>query len=135
METGFDYLASPYMDPDPLVREYRFLAAAKAVRELLLHKIWIFSPIVHCHELSKLWGMPPEAAFWQEYDAAMIRACRNLRVLRLPGWARSVGVAGELKYAAEIGRPVIFHDPETLFDAASTVEINSDLAQQAAKNL
>lgn len=132
MEAGFDYLASPYTHASPLEREHRYLAAAHALRQFLEAKIWIYSPIVHCHELAKVYIMPKEASFWKEYNFAMIRAGRRLRILRLPGWDNSVGVKEEIAYAIQLGKPLIYHNPEALFDAAATVEIYPDQPEQTA---
>lgn len=115
----YKYLASPYTDSDPMVREQRFLAAAACLRHLLACKIWTYSPIVHCHELAKLWGMPHDAAFWQEYDAAMIRGSSGIFVLMLPGWAKSTGVKGEIALTAELGKTITYISGET-FDAQVT---------------
>lgn len=119
----FIYLASPYSHEDPMVKEQRYLAAAEALKTLLLNRIWAYSPIVHCHNLSKIWGLPGDATFWKEYDTAMIRACGGVFVLRLDGWSESVGVKGEIKLASELGKSITYLSPVRLFDDASTVKI------------
>jgi hypothetical protein len=76
--------------------------------------------------------MPKEATFWREYNFAMIRASSRLRVLRLEGWNQSVGVKDELSYAIRLGKPIIYHNPGALLDAAATVEVDSNSAQPPA---
>lgn len=135
MDAGYKYLASPYSDPDPLVREQRYLAAATALHTLLDNRIWTYSPIVHCHELAKLWGMPTDAEFWKEYDAAMIAGSNGIFVLRLEGWAKSVGVTGEIKLASELNKSITYLMPGSLFDAASTVILNQDPSKPSAEGI
>lgn len=108
MDRSFVYLASPYTDPDPLVRQMRYLAAASTLRTLLLNRVWTYSPIVHCHELSQIWGMPHDAAFWLEYDSLMIERAHSVAVLTLAGWERSSGVKGEILLATNLGKPVTY---------------------------
>lgn len=108
IDKGYIYLASPYTDPDPLIREIRYLAAASALRTMLRNNIWTYSPIVHCHHLSQIWKMPHDAAFWLEYDQTMIRGARSVTVLCLPGWQRSVGVKGEIEYSLSLGKQISY---------------------------
>lgn len=103
---SYDYLASPYTHPDPLVREERYLYALKVTADRLKAKQWTYSPIVHCHEMAKIFGMPVEHEFWLEYDRTMIQAAEKMLILRIDGWDRSVGVLSEQRYAEEIGKAV-----------------------------
>lgn len=132
---GYNYLASPYSHPDPYVREQRYLAAASALQTLLANKIWTYSPIVHCHELAKLWGLPGDAEFWKDYDAAMIHAARRLFVLRIPGWNESVGVKGEIKLAIELGKSITYLAPGDILNAAATVIFNPDRPESSAEGV
>lgn len=99
------YLGSPYSDPDPYVREERYLRASKVLTELLAQRIWTYSPIVHCHELAKIGGLPIEADFWTEYDFHMLSLSNELFVLRIEGWDKSVGLAAEIKKAVQLNIP------------------------------
>lgn len=129
---GYDYIASPYTDPDPLVREQRYLRVSEVVVTLLRNGIHCYSPVVHCHELSKTWGLPHDSSFWKEYDEVMIRAARGVTVVRLDGWARSVGVKGEIQLAIELGKPLsyISGDPGNVEDI---VEIHPHRTKPAAE--
>jgi len=100
------YLASPYTHPDPFVREERYLRAAKATVFLLSRKLWVYSPIVHCHELAKIGGLPVDADFWREYNFAVLARCTKFTVLRTDGYESSKGVAGEKAEADRLGIPV-----------------------------
>lgn len=117
------YLASPYSDPDPMVRERRYLAAAEALQTLLQNRLWTYSPIVHCHEVAKIWDLPRDAKFWQDYNHAMLEGSRGLFVLRLPGWDKSLGVKDEIKHAREFGLTTTYLSHLEIMNDAATVKI------------
>jgi NADH:ubiquinone oxidoreductase subunit B-like Fe-S oxidoreductase len=106
---SYAYLASPYSSPDPNVREARYQKAKAAVRYLLHNKVWVYSPIVHCHvvgiEMASE-GMPFDFETWKEYDFAMMRSANKLIVLRIEGTDQSRGVAAEKAEAFRLGIPV-----------------------------
>jgi len=106
--SAYVYIASPYSHPEALIREERYLRASFYLMQKLKRREWAYSPIVHCHELAKIWGMPGDAKFWEEYDFAMIRGARAIEVLRLDGWQESVGVKAEIEYATSIGVPITY---------------------------
>ena len=103
---GFEYLASPYTHSDPLVREQRYLRTLEATSILLKNGIWVYSPIVHCHHMSQVFGLPYDAAFWAAYNEEMLRASAGVLVLRLEGWHISVGVKEEIQLAIRINKPL-----------------------------
>ena len=49
--------------------------------------------------------------FWERFDREHLRRCDELVVLMLDGWGESVGVAAEIRIAAELGKPVRHIDP------------------------
>ncbi len=102
---GFKYLASPYSHPNPDVQYERYTYARNAVAHLLLKRVWTYSPIVHCHTIAAVHELPGDAAFWWEYNRAMLAASSGLIILRIEGWESSVGVAQELDYAKSINLP------------------------------
>jgi len=99
------YLASPYSDPDPTVREQRFEAACAMAAAMLRVGQAVFSPIVHSHPLVA-YGLPTDWAFWQRVDVEHLRRCDGVAVLMLDGWDRSSGVREEVCLALELGKPV-----------------------------
>lgn len=102
------YLASPYTDPDPWVREDRYLRAAKVLTDYLTARIWTYSPIVHCHELAKIVALPADADFWREYDFHMLSKSDMLMVLRIEGWGASKGVNAEIAEANRLGIEIFY---------------------------
>jgi Domain of unknown function (DUF1937) len=102
----FKYLDSPYSHPLAATRELRYRAARDATAWLLRHRIWTYSPIVHCHDLAAQSGMPTDFEFWGDYNHAMIDRADELLVLTIEGWKESVGVNEEITYAADLGLPI-----------------------------
>lgn len=100
------YLASPYSHPDPLVMKTRFLLAEQCTAALLKRKAWVYSPVVHCHELAAKYQLPTDFAYWQEYNIAMIKRCESFVILAIPGWEESKGVNGEISVARMLGMPI-----------------------------
>ncbi len=96
------YLASPYSDPDEQIVEKRYEAAAKATFWLLSRHAWVYSPIVHCHELAKKFRLPKEFDYWENYNKAMLRKADSLFILTEQGWFKSKGVQVEMFFSHEL---------------------------------
>lgn len=107
------YLASPYSDPNPEVKEQRFNDVCRAAAELMRRGILIFSPIAHTHPIANF-GLPSGWEFWRQFDYHHIETSEQVWVLTLPGWADSVGVSAEVEIAKELGKPVRLVDAGTL---------------------
>lgn len=131
-DKGYIYLASPYTHTDPMVRELRYLEALACSRTLLLNSVWVFSPIVHCHEMSKLLGMPHDADFWLEYDTTMLRGSVSTAVLMLPGWPQSKGVKGEVDLSIKLGRQIVYISSSGEPLVKATLSRHSDSSQPPA---
>jgi hypothetical protein len=110
--SAITYLACPYSDPSPDVRQRRYEQVNKVAALLMRCGIFVFCPISHCHELAKQNGLPTDFAYWRKYNAAFLSMCSDLYVVTMPGWESSVGVTGEIKIAQELGLSVVYLDPE-----------------------
>jgi hypothetical protein len=110
IDTGFIYLAQPYSSPDPDVVAYRVEQAFKATAKLMGEGELVFSPIVHTHELGKYIdpALAAQHAFWMKQDIVILRHAAELRVLVLPGWQQSKGVAQEILVAEMCQIPITF---------------------------
>lgn len=110
------YLASPYTNPDPLVRKTRFLLAEQATARLLRDGHVVFSPIVHTHELATKYELPTDFDFWQRYCVTMLTKASIFGILDIPGWTESKGVQAELAVAKQMFLPVIKISADGVFD-------------------
>ena len=108
---SYIYLASPYSHPDPDVREARYREAVRVTGWMLSRNMWVYSPIVHCHEVARSASLPTDFAYWQRYNFAMIDHAEMFYILTLPGWQESRGVSGEVAYARSRKLPVLLLEP------------------------
>lgn len=108
---GLTYLATPYSDSDPAVRQRRFEVVNCVAADLIIDGAHIFSPISHTHPIAEAGSLPCGWEFWGEYDLIMLKASEKLIVLRQAGWEKSVGVAGEIGIARELGLLIEYMDP------------------------
>ena len=120
------YVASPYSDPDPAVRQQRYEAACAVTASMLRAGETVFSPIVHCHPLVA-YGLPTDWAFWQRVDGDHVLFCDEVVVLMFDGWDRSVGVRDEIRLARELGKPVRFVIP---MEPTTHASIDARVARQ-----
>lgn len=103
------YLASPYSSPDPAIVEQRFAFTMKCLAELIGKRgLFVWSPIVHCHEMAVRYKLPKDAAYWQRFSIDFIRRCDGMYVLKLPGWKESIGVQEEIKFANSLFIPTTY---------------------------
>lgn len=112
---GFIYLASPYSHKDPFIREMRYLWVMKEMGAMLKTGLYVYSPIVHCHELVKVCDLPRDAAFWEKYNFTMLAAAEYLYLLVIPGTRESIGCAAEIKQAQSCNIPIIEFEPKEQF--------------------
>lgn len=121
------YLGSPYSSPDPAIRLSRFRAAETATFLLLRDRKWVYSPIVHCHELAVKFLLPKEFEYWQAYDVNFLRRSDAMYSLVLDGWETSVGLTFERKTAMLLGIPRFFmHVNFVEYDFDYTIEPDTD---------
>ena len=100
------YLACPYTDHDPQVKEARFQAVNQMSARLIQEGYFVFSPISHTHPIALAGELPGHWEFWEAYDRSFLDWADEVFVLQLPGWETSKGVQGEIQYAGEAGKPV-----------------------------
>jgi len=102
------YLASPYTDPVPSTMHTRYLEARAATADLLRHNHHVYSPIVHCHELSLAHNLPTHFRFWCEYNFHMLARADKLVVLQLDNWLHSRGVGAERAFWTTTKRQPVY---------------------------
>ena len=107
------YLACPYSHETEKVKAERFEAVTRVAGKLLLGECNVFSPITHSHLIEQYTdGIGGEFDAWAIIDYEFIDWSDEVVVLCLPGWDRSYGVANEIRYALERGKPVRYIRPE-----------------------
>lgn len=96
--------------------EERYLLARRAAAILMQRGEAVFSPIAHSHVIAD--ELPPELrtshAFWMAQDLPILRACKRLGILALPGWAESRGVTQETGEARSHRIPTVMVFPEDI---------------------
>lgn len=105
------YLASPYSHPDPLIRKTRFLLAQERCAELLKLNVWVYSPIVHCHEMAEVFDLPTDFEYWRAYNFDMLRRADGMEVMQIDGWKESAGVKAEFQFARTAGIAIAMYEP------------------------
>lgn len=102
------YLASPYSHPDALTVKTRYLLVEQTAALLIKRGLFVWSPIVHCHEMTGRHIMPTDAEFWKAYNFDFMRRADAIYVLKIPGWELSKGVKMEIDFAIYNGIPLVY---------------------------
>lgn len=117
---NISYLACPYSDPDPKVREARLIIVTQIAYNLMRQGIHVYSPLTHNIPINQL-GVHGNWMTWKDFDHTMLVKCGRLIVLKLPGWEKSQGVAAEIACAKENGLPIEW------------MEVSEEIIQNALK--
>lgn len=105
------YVASPYSDPDPTVREIRFRFAEAFIASRLEIGAPAFSPVVYCHRMAATYQLPNDVDYWADVNRQFFAACSSVVLLALAGWSRSRGVAAELNWRRDRNLPLEIWSP------------------------
>ena len=104
------YLAAPYSDPSPGVRQVRVQWASTAAAYLMKHGFTVFSPITHGHTIAD--HLPEQTRldhdFWMKQCLPFLDRSHALIILPLSGWERSRGVRTERRRAEDLNLPELF---------------------------
>ena len=107
------YLASPYTHDDQRIVNQRHRDICEISANMMRAGKIVFSPIAHTHEMARLHKLDAKwGEFWERQCLAMVKACDEFGIVRLPGWVVSNGMIAEHNYAFDIGKPIIEIDPE-----------------------
>lgn len=105
---------------DTVTRQHRYEYAMKRTAMMLKNKENVYSPIVHCHEMSVKYQLPKDYSFWKSQDRHMIDKCDEVVVLKMNGvsggWRESVGITDEINYAIKLGKPITYLECEDYCD-------------------
>ena len=108
------YLGTPYT-LFPRGIEAAFIEASKLAARLIQSGVNVYAPISHTHPIAVHGGIDPlDQQLWYDFDKAMMSKCDVLIVAHMDGWEQSTGIAHEVAFFAEQGRPIFDLDPGTL---------------------
>lgn len=112
---GYIYLACPYSHARPDVMVYRTGMVTQIAAALMSHRIQVYSPLTHGHQLAEANPYLGDGVFhhiWLEHAEIFVSNARVLGVVQLHGWDTSPGVAHEIQVATHLHLPVIHIDPQ-----------------------
>ena len=102
------YLANPYSHPQKNIEQQRFEMASYATATLISRGINVFSPIAYSHPLAIQYKLGLDFEYWQKFNRGWIDWADFLLVLMLDGWNDSRGVIGEVSYAIDQGKTILY---------------------------
>lgn len=108
------YLASPYTDPDPAVRERRAREVCAIASEFINRGYRVITPIGMYHWMAITCGLPTKADFWHGLNRELLGYCDELWILALLGWQTSTGVNDEIIWARGLDLPIYLINPANL---------------------
>jgi hypothetical protein len=103
------FLACPYGHADQAVVEMRFDLCNTVSARIIQAGDAVFSQVSMSHPINaKLAGMdkPTVGKLWEPIDRMFMEAMNELVVIDAPGWRESSGVAREIEFFRDRGRPV-----------------------------
>lgn len=110
-DIGYIYLASPYSHPDPTVRRSRERRVSKIGFKLMREGKNLFCPITQSHRLNDFSdgnNLTHDECMRVDYE--FLERAKELYVLMIPGWEKSVGVELEIDYAMQNHIPISWLD-------------------------
>lgn len=111
---GLAYLGSPYTRY-PAGIEQAWIDVCTIAARLLVAGIRCYTPIGMTHGMAIYGEVDPlDHSIWLPFDEAMMSRCDALIVARLPSWETSKGIAHEIQFFADAGKPIFDLDPDTL---------------------
>ena len=109
-KTQLIYLASPYSNPDDIIRILNYQNISKVAAQLISEGYVVFSPISYGHHLLEFKDMPTDWGFWNNFCVTFLLKCDKLIVCKMRGWDKSIGVQAEIDIANKNSIPVEFID-------------------------
>ena len=100
------YLATPYTLYDAGIEAAAFMAA-RIAGKLMEAGVDVYSPIAECHAVAHAANLDPlDSVRWGSHCERMARRFDYLLIADMRGWRESRGVAAEVKWFGEAGKPV-----------------------------
>lgn len=114
------YMACPYTainanSPNhrESVERIRYIEITTIGAQLTKEGLVLLTPITVSHKLKKYEPtLGTTWDYWKRIDTKLLERCADaVIVAKMPGWEKSVGVAGELEIARRLKIPIFYLDP------------------------
>mgnify|MGYP003611004318 CR=1 FL=1 len=103
------YLAAPFSDPNPMVREGRYKLINRAAAYLISQGEHVLSPVSMFYPIDEILSSDKlTSEFWTEYVLRFAASCSKFTILTIPGWETSYGVSREREHFAARGIDPVF---------------------------
>jgi nucleoside 2-deoxyribosyltransferase len=130
------YLATPYSKYLGGHLERAFVDASKIAAQLLRAGIKVYSPIAHTHPLAVYGNIDPlDHSIWLPFDEAMMEAANILIVAHMDGWQDSKGIAHEIAFFEQRGKPIYDLNPETMTMAKRIAGASGNTSNSVSENV
>lgn len=113
IDKGYWYLASPYSkyEGGPWMAWTDISRIAMRLTHL---GIVVYAPISHSHSLHVFQALTEPTVDWLKIDKHFVDLSHGLIICAMDGWDQSSGVAKEIGWFKESGKPMYLMDPYTL---------------------
>lgn len=102
------YIGSPYTSYDQSVMAERAEASMQYAADLFERGIIAISPLgvggYMAPRMSK--QLPPDWCYWDKLCLSLLAPCKEMHVLLLPSWQKSVGLLAEIEYCTLHKKPI-----------------------------
>lgn len=106
------YLAGPYSHESSVIKNNRFEKLTDVAAQLMNEGNIVYSPITHSHPIAIKHSLPGDWGYWQASCEAMLSRCDKMVIVKMEGWEKSVGLAGEIEIANALGIPIEYYKGE-----------------------
>lgn len=105
------YVAAPYYDVDKEVIQRRMETVYSFIGTRFKEGEHPITPLF-MHEVVLRHDLPGDYLFWEHYCLNILKRCNKMVVLKMDGWDRSRGVAGEIAFCESNNIPYELVDIE-----------------------
>lgn len=89
------YVATPYSDSNPEIREERYRKACEIAYLIAKRNVPCYVPIAFWVSIGEEYRLPDDAEFWTIQDHDLLALSSELWIITLEGWNRSKGIEME----------------------------------------
>ena len=106
------YLMCPYSHKRYHVRQSRVLLASRTAAYLMRQGYCVYSPLSHSDQIAHHIENHLDHDFWLRQCRPFVEWADEVHLILADGWDKSRGIALELEWAKELGKPVHYINPE-----------------------